>query len=183
MKIISNSEFSALLNPRLAVLVTCCDMQGHPNVLAVAWHTPLSHDPPLLGISIGLTRYSHKLIQSTGEFVVNVMSASMLPAVRICGEYTGELDDKFSLAKLKTKLASKISIPVLSDALAFLECKLENQIETGDHTFFIGRVLHASLREDRFKQGWLLEQQDGALLVLQSDRYVSIGKEIFDEGR
>ena len=72
-KTITGREIAALLNPRLAVLVTCCDLAGEPNVFTVAWQTPLSHRPPLVGISVGCTRYSHRLISDTGEFVVNIV--------------------------------------------------------------------------------------------------------------
>ena len=177
METIPESNFAALLNPRLALLVTCCDSQGQPNVLAVAWHTPLSHVPPMLGISIGGTRYSHNLIQDTGDFAVNIMGVSMLNAVKICGELTGELDDKFSIAEMETKLARKISVPVLCDALGVLECRLENQVKTGDHTFFIGRVLYAEAHSGCFSRGWVDSREDGVLLHLRKNHYTTFIEE------
>ena len=178
MKTIRNTQFGGLLNPRLALLVTCCDTKGNPNVLTIAWHTPLSHHPPLLGISIGLTRYSHQLIQSTGEFAVNIMGASNIDAVRICGEYSGELDNKFSIAKLDTQLAEKISVPVLTDALAILECKLHDQVLTGDHTLFIGEVVNSTVREDIYDHGWALDNQNSPLLFSHQDSYIRPGERI-----
>jgi len=178
MKTLRNTQYAGLLNPRLALLVTCCDTKGDPNILTIAWHTPLSQKPPLLGISIGLTRYSHQLIQSTGEFAVNIMGASKVNAVRICGEYSGELDDKFSIAKLHTQLAEKISVPVLPDALAIVECKLHNQVLTGDHTLFIGQVLQVSVREDMYDYGWLSDSEDSPLLFSHRDCYIRPGQRI-----
>ena len=178
MKTVTGSDISALLHPRLAVLVTCCDSKGSPNVLTIGWHTPLSHDPPLLGISVAPMRYSHKLIQETGVFAVNVMGLSEVEAARICGSLTGELDDKFAIANLDTHLASKISVPVLDDALGVLECRLENQVEVGDHTLFIGRVLHAQVNPIYFSQGWVANREGGALLCVHHDRYATFSEDI-----
>jgi len=178
MKILQNTQFGGLLNPRLALLVTCCDTKGESNVLTIAWHTPLSHHPPLLGISVGITRYSHQLIESTGEFAVNILGASMVNAVRICGEYSGELDDKFTIAKLETRLAEQISVPVLRDALAILECKLYDQVPVGDHTLFIGEVVHVSVREGIYDHGWSLDREDSPLLFSHSDCYIRPGERV-----
>jgi flavin reductase (DIM6/NTAB) family NADH-FMN oxidoreductase RutF len=59
MKLIQGKEIAAFLNPRPVVLVTRRDAVGNGNVLSVAWHTPLSHSPPMLGISNDTRRYSH----------------------------------------------------------------------------------------------------------------------------
>lgn len=178
MRTVTGSDIASLLNPRLALLVTCCDSQGQPNVLTVAWHTPLSHHPPLLGISIASTRHSHQLIQDTGFFALNIIPQSMLEAAEICGHLTGELDDKFAIAGLDTHLAKRISVPVLDDALAVLECCLENQVQAGDHTFFIGRVLHAQVCPEKFSHGWNPSQTDGLLLCLHRDRYAAFFEDL-----
>ena len=178
MKTVPESHMSAMLNPRLAVLVTCCDSKGNPNVLTIAWHTPISHDPPLLGISVAPTRYSHRLIQETGVFAVNVMGCSQVEAANICGSLTGELDDKFAIADLGAHLASKISVPVLDDALGVLECRLEDQVEVGDHTLFIGRVLHAQVNPKYYTKGWDAGHEDGVLMVVQRDRYATFFEDI-----
>jgi len=171
MKRITGHEIAALLNPRLAVLVTCCDRKGLPNVLTVAWHTPLSHQPPLVGISIGHTRFSHSLLKETKEFVINIVGVSMTKAIKICGSYTGALDDKLSIAQLRTGPASVVRSPLIISALGVLECQVDQQIETGDHTFFIGRVLYAEARRDFFSNAWAPQNEDQALLCLQRNRF------------
>jgi flavin reductase (DIM6/NTAB) family NADH-FMN oxidoreductase RutF len=170
MKRIEGSEIAALLNPRAALLVTCCDTRGVPNVLTIAWHTPLSHNPPLVGISIAQRRYSHLLIQQVGEFVLNVVSMDYLCAVRICGELTGQGKDKFQEAGLCVMPSAHVRPPNIAGALAHLECVLVDQVETGDHTFFIGKVLHAEARAACFDDAWDSVGGD-VLLCLQRDRF------------
>jgi flavin reductase (DIM6/NTAB) family NADH-FMN oxidoreductase RutF len=168
--IISGGSCSRLLNPRSAVLVTCVDLDGKPNAISVAWHTPISHDPPLVGISIGLTRYSHELITATGEYVINVVGLEMQPAVKFCGEHSGRDCDKIPLAGLELCPAKKIKTPLLKEALATLECQVEQQMLAGDHTFFIGRVVYAEAQTKYIDDNWEPGTHD-VLLFLRLNRY------------
>ncbi|MFO7898337.1 MAG: flavin reductase, partial [Planctomycetota bacterium] len=56
--------------PEAIAWATCADEEGNPNAIALGWCMPTSGDPPMLAISVGLTRYSHELIEASGEFVV-----------------------------------------------------------------------------------------------------------------
>lgn len=157
---IAGRAVAALLNPRPALLVTCCDLEGSPNVLTVAWHTPLSHDPPLVGISIGLDRFSHELIRAVGEFVLNVVGQSFRVAVEVCGNQSGREIDKIELAQLQLAPAHCVRPPVIVDALGHLECRVVNELACGDHTFWVGRVLYAEAQTGAFADEWDLERGD-----------------------
>jgi flavin reductase (DIM6/NTAB) family NADH-FMN oxidoreductase RutF len=171
-KTILGRNISALLNPRPVVLVTCCDKNGVPNVLSAAWHTPLSHDPPLLGISIDKRRYSHHLIVASGEFAINVVGPEFQPAIEFCGNCSGAEVDKITSAKLNLKQAYHIRPPLIDGALAHLECVVRQQVNAGNHSFFIADVLYAEAREDGFSDCW--EASIGSvLLCLQRDRFVT----------
>ncbi len=168
---IQGRQIAALLNPRPAGLVTCCDANCVPNVLAVAWHSPLSHDPPLLGISIGKGHFSHDLISQCGEFVFNVVSQEFQKAIELCGNRSGRELDKFREAGLKMMPAYHVRPPVIAGALAHLECTVVRQVSAGDHTLFIGRVLYAEAKGESFSDSWEPELGD-VLLCLQRDRFV-----------
>lgn len=172
MKMIQGREIAALLNPRAAVLVTCCDEGGLANIFSLAWHTPLSHNPPLLGIAIDNRRYSHGRICETGEFVLNIVPAEFQEAVEICGTHSGCNTDKFRLAGLATLPAACVRPPRVEGALAYLECSLVEQVQTGDHTLFIGRVVCAEARADSFSDAWQPEHGD-VLLCLQRKQYAT----------
>ena len=66
-------DIAALLNPRPVALITCCDNAGTPNVLSVTWTMPVSHEPPIIAISIAPSRHSHSLLLEAGEFVLNIV--------------------------------------------------------------------------------------------------------------
>jgi len=151
-KEISLNYFPYLLHPRNTVLVTTVGKDGKQNVLAVAWITPISVNPPYLGISIKPERYSHKLLLETGEFVVNVPTFDLAKEVTICGRKSGRTLDKFKEAGLTVEKAKIVKAPIIKECIAHLECKVVNSIEVGDHTFFIGKVLAAYVSERHFKE-------------------------------
>jgi len=153
-KEITGRDIAALLNPRLAILVTCGDASDRPNVLTVAWHTPLSHQPPLVGISIGDSRYSHHLIAETGEFVINIVGDAFKDAVKLCGNCSGTDHNKAILAELHLLPAKTVHTPVIEGALGCLECRVVGQLPMGDHTFFVGEVLHAEAQAHAFSNTW-----------------------------
>jgi flavin reductase (DIM6/NTAB) family NADH-FMN oxidoreductase RutF len=170
MKSIQGREISALLNPRPVALVTCCDASGRANALTVAWLTPLSHNPPLLGISIDQRHYSHQLITESGEFAINVVGEAFREAIEVCGNCSGREADKIAKASLQLIPAQRIQTPVIAGALAHLECAVVNRVETGDHTFFMGEIVYAEARAGSFSNQWEPPSGD-VLLCLQRDRF------------
>ena len=169
-KPIKGRNFSRLLNPRSTLLVTCCDTAGRPNVLSVAWHSPLSGDPPLVGISIAPTRYSHELITSNEEYVINIVGPEMESIVDFCGSVSGRDVDKITKANLRIQPANKVSPPILSDAFGYLECRVNKAVTVGDHTWFVGDVLYAAARKDIFTDTWDADRAK-VLLYLKLDQY------------
>jgi len=148
--IVDQSSAHRLLHPRNTVLVSCTDKTGKANIITLAWSMPTSIDPPMAAISIAPRRYSHRLIQETGEFVINIPSMDIAPKVLLCGRISGAKKDKFKEAKLTSHPAQKVKPPIIEECLAHLECRLNQQLTTGDHTLFIGDVLIAYVNEGIF---------------------------------
>jgi len=125
------------------VLVSCVGKAGKPNVTTLAWAMPTSNDPPLLAISLSPKRHSHTLITESGQFIVNIPTLELLQAVVACGSFTGRSFDKFKKANLTPMPAKKVKAPAIRECVAHLECEVEDQLTTGDHTIFVGRILEA----------------------------------------
>lgn len=139
-----------LLYPRLTVLVTTGTF-SEPNVLAIAWGFPLSADPPLFGIQLTEKRFSAKLIDKYGEFCINIPGPELIEASYIVGSISGnDLKplEKFKKANLTPISSKNIKAPHIKECNAYIECKLENKIKTGDHWLYIGKALYSSAKED-----------------------------------
>jgi flavin reductase (DIM6/NTAB) family NADH-FMN oxidoreductase RutF len=165
-------HFHYLLHPYSTTLVTCRDKEAKPNIAAMAWVIPLSVEPPLVGMSIRQTRYSYGLIRETGEFVVNVAPVELAEQALVCGRRSGRDLDKFSATGLTAGKARKVQPPIIEECLGFLECRVADDIETGDHRLVIGEVLEAYAKAE------VLE--DGGLRALNRARpLLHIGKNFF----
>ncbi|HID90761.1 TPA: flavin reductase family protein [Candidatus Bathyarchaeota archaeon] len=165
-----------ILRPGPAVLVTCCDARGRPNIITVGWVTAVSGRPPLVAISIGRTRYSHDLIGEQGEFVINVPGTDLLREVWYCGSRSGRRVDKFRGAGLTPVRARRVRPPVIKECIGHLECKVVGKVPTGDHTLFIGEVLSAYAESDLFKRGiWDIEK--ASVLIHVGSRLFTTAKE------
>ena len=86
-----------MLYPLPAVMVSCqypgasdpkCGnpaLAGRPNILTVAWAGTVCTNPPMLSISVRPERYSYHMIETAGEFVVNLTTEALVRATDYCG--------------------------------------------------------------------------------------------------
>ena len=51
-------EPGTVLSPLPAVMVSCTDANGRPNIITLAWAGVLCSDPPMVGLGIRPSRYS-----------------------------------------------------------------------------------------------------------------------------
>jgi len=137
------SAFHRLLHPRPVVLVTSVGKNGKPNIMSVAWSTPVSKNPPLIAISIAERRYSHRLIEETGEFSVNIPTEDLVEQIELCGRKSGRNLDKFEAFRLTAKPAKTVGAPIIEECVGHLECRVVDKFLAGDHTVFVGKVLIA----------------------------------------
>lgn len=139
-----------LLHPRHTVLVTCVDESRKANIITLAWSMPTSISPPLVVISVAPKRHSHRMIEESGEFVVNVPTMEIVKHSLYCGRISGTKVDKFKETRLTLLPSKKVKPPIIKECVAHLECRLVQKIPTGDHTLFVGEVLAAYVNEGFF---------------------------------
>jgi flavin reductase (DIM6/NTAB) family NADH-FMN oxidoreductase RutF len=119
---------------------------------------PTSIEPPLIAISVSPKRHSHKLIDETKEFTVNIPTLEILQAVYACGSLTGRSFDKFKKAGLTPIPGRKVKAPAIRECVAQLECVVDDQFATGDHTIFVGRIVDAYADMGAFTESYDLKK-------------------------
>lgn len=135
------------LIPLPAVMVTCQKPQEKANIITVSWTGIVCSEPPMISISIRKNRYSHDIIKSTGEFVVNITNHELAAATDICGVVSGRDHDKFKLAGLTTEPASKVRVPMIAECPINMECQTRTVIELGSHDIFIAEIVATHIDE------------------------------------
>ncbi len=142
-------------NPRQIILVSSrshIDIMGKEelkeDIITLAWHMPVSFQPELYAIAVGKTRFSHKLISLSKVFVVNFISFELEKEALFCGTKSGEHIDKFKESGLTKEEADNIDCARIKEAIGYHECEVVNEVDAGDHTIFIGKVVNSDLKRN-----------------------------------
>jgi flavin reductase len=92
-----------------------------------------SLEPPLCVVSIAKRAHTHEMIQSSGRFGVNVLSADQQDlALFFAGKKSREVQTRFQRVD---------EVPLLQDCVARIAAKVHSQCDCGDHTLFVGAIL------------------------------------------
>ncbi len=111
----------------------------------VNWVTQSSFEPPLVAVGVKKGSAGHAIIQEAGVFALSVLGkdqqaqafAFFKPVEREGDKIGGEVFRKGSSGA-----------PILSSAVAALECELVTVVEEGDHSLFVGRVTDAAVQTE-----------------------------------
>ncbi|MEX2372671.1 MAG: flavin reductase family protein [Dehalococcoidia bacterium] len=174
------SEASRLLMGGPAALVTTT-WRGKANVMPLSWHTPLSSEPALVGISVEQSRHTAEMISHSQEFALNFPKRPYLHHVQYLGALRGEDIDKFEATQWETFPPAKISAPLLMDCAAWIECEVVEVLPLGDHVLFVGLAVAVRVDLDSYdddlhqwRAGPDVEDNDRPLHFLGGNRYSSL---------
>ena len=117
------------------------------NIITLALVHVFSFSPPLVGIGVSPSRFSHELFHRSPDFSINIPGKELVEETIFCGERSGKDCDKFDETGLTAVQGKKISSPIDIECLVNLECKKVQTIDTGDHTWFIGEIVCAQTTE------------------------------------
>jgi len=127
--------------PYPVVLVSCSLKGDRPNLIAVGSISHACHVPPILGIAIGHSRHSYRIISHSDGFVVNVPSKTQVGIVDSCGTTSGREIDKFKTCHLTPLPSSRISSPGILEFPINIECAKRKCVNLGSHSFFFGEIV------------------------------------------
>ena len=158
----------------VALLTTA--WHGNWNVMPAAFVTPLSIDPPFIGVAVHPARHTHDMIKFSEEFALNIPTQELLHHCQYLGSVSGTELNKLELTRLPTFAARKVQAPLLEGCVGWIECGVEDAYRIGDHTFFVGKVAAASAEQDAFTDAWLLaDPEERPLHYLGVNYYAVLG--------
>ena len=166
-----------LMAPLPAVMVTVGDMEKS-NIITVAWTGILSSDPPRAYISVRPSRYSHKILRETGEFVINLTTESLARATDFAGIYTGAKVDKFEKLGLTKAKSDKVNAPTLAESPVALECRVFNVIESGTHDIFLADIVSVSCDDELLDENGRICYERAGLISYSHGEYYALGKKL-----
>jgi flavin reductase (DIM6/NTAB) family NADH-FMN oxidoreductase RutF len=104
----------------------------------------ISAAPPTIAISLNKLNLTNEFIQATGQFAVSVLAQDVpLSLIGQFGFKSGREVDKFAGVAYKL---SPAGLPHLTDhTLAYLEAKVNQVVDAGTHSIFIGSLTEAEI--------------------------------------
>jgi flavin reductase (DIM6/NTAB) family NADH-FMN oxidoreductase RutF len=117
---------------------------GVPGGLTANAVCSVSLDPPLLLVCVSEGCRTHDVIEKARSFSVNVLGESQEEISRLFAD--GERTGKFDGVGFRS---GETGAPILTAALAWLECRVWASYPGGDHTIFVGEVLGSGLADHR----------------------------------
>ncbi len=124
-------------------VVTARDADGMDHGMTVSAFSSVSLDPPLVLVCVEHDATMYPVLQAVSSFAVNILSADQEHISRAFSERETDRFDGIGFTRGLT------GAPLLDDALALLECTMQDRHAGGDHTIFVGRVAAARALQGR----------------------------------
>jgi flavin reductase (DIM6/NTAB) family NADH-FMN oxidoreductase RutF len=167
-----------MLYPLPVVMVSVADKSGNANIITVAWAGTICTNPPMVSISVRPERFSHHMIEETGEFVINLTTKELAYATDYCGVKSGRDVDKWKEMKL-TKIASKeVLAPSIQESPVNIECKVADVEHLGSHDMFIANVVAVRVDDKYMDENGTFHLSYAKPIVYSHGEYFDMGEKI-----
>ena len=164
------------LEAPLPPALVSCGTSEHPNVLTIAWTGIVNTIPPMTYISVRPERYSYDLIKNSGEFVINLPTEELVPAIDFCGVKSGRNLDKIAACGLHTEPGETVQAPLILESPVHLECKVRQVLSLGSHDMFLADITAVRVDEDYMDANGRLCMERCHLAAYIHGTYYSIGQ-------
>ena len=144
--------------PRPIAWVSTINEDGQPNLAPYSFFNAVSADPPVLVFSPGVRstdsepKDTYNNIKTTGEFVVNLVTEELGPAMNISAQELPSEINEFELARVTPIPSVKIKPPRVAESPVNFECELQEIVTLGKNPgggfLVIGRIVMMHLRDD-----------------------------------
>lgn len=126
----------------ITVVTTCTD-DGRDHGMTVSAFCSVSLTPPLVLICVAQNADMYRVLQTTAHFTVNILASHQEALSRRFADLDAE--QRFEGVGFRR---GKFGAPVLHDVVAYVECRVTERRDVGDHGLVIGEVQHAAARDD-----------------------------------
>jgi flavin reductase (DIM6/NTAB) family NADH-FMN oxidoreductase RutF len=127
----------------VSVVSSCVD--GRLHGMTANSVTSVSLEPLMLLVCVDRKATMHHEIGAARRFAVNILTADQEGVARVFAAPGEPL--RADLRGVEHELGPH-GCPLIEGSLASLECELDQSVEAGDHTVFIGRVLGGRIGAD-----------------------------------
>jgi flavin reductase (DIM6/NTAB) family NADH-FMN oxidoreductase RutF len=107
--------------------------------------TSLSLDPVMVLICVDKSTHAHAMLERSGAFAVNILGQHQEDVSRL---FARKAPPERGTLRGQAFRSGETGAPLIEGCLAFLECRVGDVFEGGDHTIFTGQVVGMGVAED-----------------------------------
>jgi flavin reductase (DIM6/NTAB) family NADH-FMN oxidoreductase RutF len=123
----------------------------------------ISEDPPLFVVSVQKGSATHRLIEETGQLVLNIASTEQAALAKKLGHEKAA--DKFAEFGIATEKAKNVQAPLIKGSFAAIECKVLTSFPASNFTVYMVEAVDFTIDEGL------------SPLVWDQNRYFALGEE------
>ena len=137
----ANGRRLVRLFPTFPVVIAVVGEGDGSNPITLAMVHVFSFDPPMVGIGINPGRHSHDLLKELPEFVVAFPGHNQATETLAAGTRSGRDGRKWQHVGLTPIPSQEVRPPSIRECPVNLECRVVEELVTGDHTWFVGEIV------------------------------------------
>ncbi len=166
-----------MLAPVPPALISCGTVDK-PNVMTAAWTGIINSEPPMTYVSIRPSRYSHRLISESGEFVINLTNLPLAAAADYCGVKSGRDVNKFKEMHLTPAPCSQLKAPQVGESPVSIECKVKDVHTFGSHDMFLAEIVAVNVDDQYLDENGKLWLEKAGLVAYVHGFYYTLGRNL-----
>jgi len=168
-----------MLYPLPVVMVSCASKGQRPNIITLAWAGTVCSSPAMVSISVRPERYSHSIIEESGEFVINLVTEKLIRSCDWCGVKSGRDVDKFKFCHLTARPAEKLEdAPLIEESPVNIECRVTQKIPLGSHDMFLAEVVSVDIDPSYMDEKGKFELNRTGLVTYSHGEYFTLGRKV-----
>jgi len=120
--------------------------EGDEHGVTANWVSQASFDPPMVVVAVESTSKMIEMIRDARHFAISVFHEGQRELADKLGR--GSAGASPRLKGIKTKPGPISGVPVLAEALGWVECRVVATLPSGDHTLVLGEVVEAGVEHE-----------------------------------
>jgi flavin reductase (DIM6/NTAB) family NADH-FMN oxidoreductase RutF len=116
-------------------VVTTVDAGGTPRGFTANSFTSVSLEPPLILVCLAKSAASCPVFQTAESYAVNILSEDQKS---VSATFSSRTEDRFAAVDWSARTTG---CPIIEGVVAWLDCRMHEVVDAGDHCILIGRIL------------------------------------------
>ncbi|MCY3778880.1 MAG: flavin reductase family protein [Chloroflexi bacterium] len=148
MSEVSGQEFKNMLACWTAgITIVSVSSQSDWQAITVNSFASVSMEPPIVCLNIANRLDTREYMAREGHFSISILSDQQLDlGKRFAGYFDSTYENRFDGLVCETTCFGD---PIIPDAMAWLACSVDQHIDFGENTMFVGRVAQGGWTDDK----------------------------------